>query len=920
MSSLEETIASMATILLRQRHGTTAVERNDIAAAIVACQKAFPIPLSSDQLSTIQADLESKLIVKVGRTTQLIDETGHVAWYFGDRKIERRFYKRYEDFLLHNQGWAPAAVTAIDASTDTIMEQLEDPTRDGPWDRRGLVVGHVQSGKTANYAALANKAADAGYKLVVVLAGMHNALRQQTQRRLDRDFLGYDTTPPGRGQGYRPIGVSEFDRGVFAEHLTTQASNGDFNQAFADNLGMGVQQRPVLMVVKKNAKILANLNNWVSEKLAQKGDTDTRPLLVIDDEADQASVDTGQQEFSEDEIPDPDYEPTRINGQIRRLLFAFSRRAYVAYTATPFANILIHDKAATDGFGSDLFPRSFIVNLPTPSNYVGPALVFGLNSDNPDAEPLDIIRHVDQDEEGWIPPTHKRTFSPRFNNTDEIPPSLRQAILSFVLVCAARTARGQSNTHNSMLIHVSRFKDVQRKVYSQVDEWFSELKRSLRYKIGSGPLIEACRKLWLDDFEPTSAKISSDMGGQVRLVTWEEVKQELPAAADRIRIQIVNSEMPAAIDYEGNSGQGLNIIAVGGDKLSRGLTLEGLTVSYFLRASKMYDSLMQMGRWFGYRPGYADLCRVFLTPDLELWFRHVATAAEELRERLNSMAMIGATPENYGLRIQAHDIMLVTAQNKMRHGETFQISFQGEAKIQTVFFDDGPNNLRNAIAIASFLDSLGEPAQPTRTERGKETVKLFKGKRVWNQVRGRDVANLLAGMVFPEESKEVNGIRLAKYIREQLKVGELTDWTIAIPSGDGEMLFVNDWAFTTIRRTPIPRGADTGRYVVKTSLSPSDEAIDLSKTEFESALSETNKKRIAAGKSAAKLPDGPEIRRIRGTDPKRALLILYALSPSVAGLKLETPIFGIVVSFPDSQSGQTVRYVFNTTEQRFDPA
>src|SRR6202041_2320951 len=140
--------------------------------------------------------------------------------------------------------------------------------------------------------------------------------------------------------------------------------------------------------------------------------------------------------------------------------------------------------------------------------------------------------------------------------------------------------------------------------------------------------------------------------------------------------------------YEANSAQGLNVIAIGGDKLSRGLTLEGLSVSYFLRASKMYDSLMQMGRWFGYRPGYVDLCRLYLTPDLELWFRHVATAAEELRDRINQMAMIGATPEEYGLRIRSHDILLVTAQNKMLHAQEFKVSFQGEAKIQTKFFVD----------------------------------------------------------------------------------------------------------------------------------------------------------------------------------------------------------------------------------------
>jgi hypothetical protein len=198
---------------------------------------------------------------------------------------------------------------------------------------------------------------------------MHNVLRQQTQRRLDRDVLGYDTTSSHGDHGFKRIGVGEFDLNLHADHATTQAANGDFNRAFADNLGMGVQQRPVLMVVKKNASILANLNTWVREVLAPKGDTEARPLLLIDDEADQASVDTGEQEFDDDEVPDPDYEPKKINGQIRLLLAAFSRKAYVAYTATPFANILIHDAATANEFGGDLFPRSFIVNLPSPSDH-----------------------------------------------------------------------------------------------------------------------------------------------------------------------------------------------------------------------------------------------------------------------------------------------------------------------------------------------------------------------------------------------------------------------------------------------------------------------------------------------------------------------------------------------------------------------
>ena len=185
------------------------------------------------------------------------------------------------------------------------------------------------------------------------------------------------------------------------------------------------------------------------------------------------------------------------------------------------------------------------------------------------------------------------------------------------------------------------------------------------------------------------------------------MERHLAAAADKIRVQVVNSEMRDAIDYEGNAENGLSIIAIGGDKLSRGLTLEGLSVSYFLRASRMYDSLMQMGRWFGYRPGYVDLCRLYLTPDLEMWFEHVANASEELRSRLDHMAMIGATPEQYGLRIQSHEILLVTAPNKMRHAREFQVSFQGEGKIQTVFFNDERRNRQNADRVCAFLSQLG---------------------------------------------------------------------------------------------------------------------------------------------------------------------------------------------------------------------
>jgi hypothetical protein len=466
-----------------------------------------------------------------------------------------------------------------------------------------------------------------------------------------------------------------------------------------------------------------------------------------------------------------------------------------------------------------------------------------------------------------------------------------------------------------MLIHVSRFKEVHQRVFAQVEEWLTVVKRQLKYRSGADQVMQTLRSIWANDYQTTSEKVRKlELGSGLAITTWAEVEAGLSSAVDKIRAQVVNSEMRDAIDYDGNAGQGLNVIAVGGDKLSRGLTLEGLTVSYFLRASKMYDSLMQMGRWFGYRPGYVDLCRLYLTPELELWFRHVARAAEELRERLDHMAMIGATPESYGLRVQSHDIMLVTAQNKMRHAKEFQVSFEGDGKIQTVFFKEEIPNTRNAQIVAEFLSRINSAPSIKRVDPSDTES----NPRIWHKVSGADVAQLLASMTFPEESREVNGGRIADYIRMQLQSDELTEWTVAVLAGAGEVLLVNDWKFRTVKRAVVDNDQ---RYVVKTILSPPDEALDLSPEQHTRALELTNQKRAQNKKAPSTIPDGPSIRRIRGENPERGLLLLYPLSPENAKLSnISVPVFGIVVSFPDSGSGRSVTYRFNTIEQRLELA
>src|SRR6202162_1383816 len=201
MITEEEALISVVQTMLRVRHPDGAIGREEIAAVVDECAKLVPTGLAADSRERIIAELERRVVIKVGRPTRIVDEHGHVPWYVGDRKTNRRFFQRYMELLREDQGWPQAAIDALDESTDAIMEEFEDPDREGPWDRRGLVVGHVQFGKTANYAGLAAKAVDAGYKLIIVLAGMHNALRQQTQRRLDRDFLGYISTSGQNSQG-----------------------------------------------------------------------------------------------------------------------------------------------------------------------------------------------------------------------------------------------------------------------------------------------------------------------------------------------------------------------------------------------------------------------------------------------------------------------------------------------------------------------------------------------------------------------------------------------------------------------------------------------------------------------------------------------------------------------------------------------
>jgi hypothetical protein len=873
----------------------------------------------------------------IGQDATLADTGDHEPWLTAARKRSWQYWQRYSQWL--EGSLSDAAVSALDRSTDRVLELLEDPQREGTWDRRGLVVGHVQSGKTGNYTGLICKAADAGYKVIIVMAGLHNNLRAQTQIRLDEGFLGFSTRPEHADLCGLPdlvgVGRVNSDPRIRPNCATNRTEMGDFNTKAAGHLAISPDTRPWLFVVKKNKTVLQRLLGWVNKHVADTHDKESGrkivthlPLLLIDDEADNASVDTAEQEFDGD-TPDPNHNPTAINSLIRQLLAAFSRSAYVGYTATPFANVFIHDRGFTDKEGEDIFPASFIINLAAPSNYVGPVRLFGLGRDETREGSLPLTLTIqdafDDKGGGWMPSKHKSSWQPRFKGEDRIPDSLAEAIGSFILACAVRHLRKGGRDHSSMLIHVTRFNVVQEAVFRQVERYVHAVHQKLKRKIADRELLESLESQWKKDFIPTNRTLRQDHPDLEvgELPAWREVLASLPEVVADIKVRMINGTAKDALDYSEHDRTGLKVIAIGGDKLARGLTLEGLCTSYFLRASQMYDTLMQMGRWFGYRPGYLDVCRLYTTSDLIEWFCHITDAAEELREEFDLMAESGGTPRDYGLKVQSHPTLMVTSRAKMHAAKKLLLSFSGTLVETVALYRDGEVLRRNLDAANRLVMAMGVPQEGgtiSRIRAGKS--RNWEGY-LWDKVPAAEIVSFLGSYKTHTAAYRVDGALLSRFIDEMNLAGELTSWTVALIGG-GEGREISLGSGLTVKT--LERRGDENRdhYSIGRLLSPRDESIDLDDAYWEAALEETRKAWHAdPGRRKAKTepeePNGPAVRKVRGLGtatlppcPERGVLLLYALDPEKSGLGLsgDTPdVIAFGMSFPGSRAGKKVEYV-----------
>lgn len=826
------------------------------------------------------------------------------------------FWGRYEEYLVNEKNFAPDVVQKLDRLTDNILDSLFDPTLKNSINKKGLVVGQVQSGKTANYTGLVCKAADAGFKLIVIMAGIHNNLRSQTQLRIDESFLGFDTQHT-RALNLKSIkiGVGDpyYGEPIVAHSLTSSLEKGDFTQGAANAQGLNFDtSEPIIAVIKKNPHVLKRIHVWLSAQASDNTELGkiirNKSLLLIDDEADNASINISN---------DPE-KRSSINDWITKILSLFGKNAYVGYTATPFANIFI----PLDD--QNLFPRNFIKNIPAPSNYIGPEKVFGfspLEDGENSNSVLPIINRIDDYSE-FVPDRHKKDDQ----LPSSLPESLKRAIRCFIITCAIRRLRGQRNAHNSMLVHVTRFMKWQDHISELVSNQFLYYRRGIDQ---NDPMIIAEFKSTFEDDQVgyksyktvsnsiLNSKLSS-LDSQIQVHLWVEVLEHLYEAASRITVKSIHGGSGEALDYYDHKN-GLSVIAVGGNKLSRGLTLEGLSVSYYLRASRMYDTLMQMGRWFGYRPGYVDLCRLFTSRELNEWFCHITHASEELREEFDYMSDVaGSTPEQYALKVRTHPgVLQISATNKMRSATTVQISWAGRLVESYEFKKEKDVINYNLSNTKKFISSL------------RFDFQVKDNGILWENVSAELVISFFEGIQSVENLKKAEPRKLNQFIQAQLKNKELNSWRVALMSKrnsskntifeiGGKPIEIGNWT-----RTEDESNSSEYIYYLKKShiISPKDEFIDLSESEYNQALALTNLHRKKDG--SASYPSGQIVRNeIR--DPKNPLLLIYLLDPEESLIKYRlpkgtNPFVGYAVSFPKSNFNAPVSYAVNEElMDRFD--
>lgn len=740
-------------------------------------------------------------------------------------------WSRHEAYLRSQPKWKLHQIASVAEESLRIISKTT-PVGRSEFQCRGLVVGYVQSGKTANFTAVAARAADVGYRLIIVLSGIHDSLRNQTQKRLDLELTG---------------------TGIDWITLTDEAN--DFHEPeVADGFA---STGTVLVVAKKITPILKRLNEWFGKLEGRLADV---PVLLIDDEADQASINTRgnrrDPSIDTETLPDDDTAPSLTNALIRDILRKIPRATYIAYTATPFANILINPDANDSQVGEDLFPRDFVVQLPRPEGYTGTEELFGTS-----AQGRDVLRPVDPaDVKALKPKQRRKSEAIVAQGPLNLPQSLADALLTFALAGAIRLLRGQSGKPHTMLVHVSQLQQDQLRIGEAINEqirnWFHH--ESAEPGVLKQMFLSAIAEL-----------------GTVELPCAQEiVLEEAVTNLARLEVVVLNSTTGDELEYDVKPGR--QLVAVGGNRLSRGLTLEGLTIAYFLRTTTLADALLQMARWYGFRAGYEDLIRIWTTEGIAQWFVELALVEDSLRDSITALNKAGRRPDQMAIRMQAHSKLLLTSKNKGRMQTDDARSWSGENP-QTILFPLYDRDLleRN-VDLASALLRQHPPTQDAH------------GGAIAHDVPAEDVALFLRRYEGHPNSIAFQGPEIADWILERAEAGELVNWTVFVANPQRErQVLLGGRPFGLVRRS-LQANESIGILI-----DPRHEGVDLHG-------GPENYRAASAFNARAMRDDRPT---------QQGLLLLYPLDPEPLRAPTQA-VLGLALSLPRTTDSEQ-RFIVN---------
>ena len=695
-------------------------------------------------------------------------------WYHGPQPGDRH-WPALKSYFLGPKHWDSETIESIDEGSNEIVSLLAGPAQD-QFSCRGLVVGYVQSGKTANMTAVISKAVDRGYNVILVFAGLTDKLRQQTQRRLESDIV---VRHPN-----------------LWHKLTTTDIHGEFRIPAHGHIS--ALNRAQLAVMKKNVAPLQRLLDVIEDTPA--AEMRKLKILLIDDECDQASVNSASKEM----------DISKINEKIRLILKKLPAVSYVGYTATPFANVLINPYADQTDTLDDLYPKDFITSLELPKGYFGTQRLFGRTPQDaanplPEEEGLDVIREVDEADEAALQPRGRAAqagFVPRMT------PSLQDAILYYIATCAVRRARGHAGEHMSMLVHTSPAIRMHQSIAHLIENWIDKERAGIEQQ--TGPAFEALRSVW--EAEQAAGLDDLTSAGPV---SFDELCDHLPAVLQALSVVIENGASDDRIDYTGGAK---TYIIVGGSILARGLTLEGLAVSYFLRTSNQYDTLLQMGRWFGYRHGYEDLPRLWMPTELKSRFRALAAIEAEIRDDISNYSRSpSVTPMDFAIRIRSVPGMAIVARNKMRHAHQCSIGYWGR-HVQTLRFKRKDKRLlqNNWQAGAELVSFAGQQAKPGD----------IAGRHLFTDVPRKLIVQFLRSYRIDDSHQDLKDDLLLQFV--EMDDPALTMWNVGvIQSSDGEPSGQPLGALGSVKMVQRSRLKDKGEIAdIKALMSKADAAFD----------------------------------------------------------------------------------------------